>query len=191
MTAPDTERGGERTIKKYANRRMYDAARSRYITLDELKKMTVDGESFCVRDAKTGEDITRAALLQALLAEESFERPVLSEQSLRNLVAFFHGPFRGPMAAYFEQCLPVFLESQRRLRDKFGASLSAAEMENLAALQGAMTRRVLEQYVFGGMENFVNAQEQMRENMRKMFGGGADGMFGTPPGFPRPPDAKK
>ena len=184
MTATETP---ERTIKKYANRRLYDAARSRYITLDELKQMTVEGEPFCVRDAKTGEDITRAALLQALLAEESFARPVLSEQSLRNLVAFFHGPFRGPAAAYFEQCLPVFLESQRRMRDKFGASLSASEMEKFAALQGAMTRRVLEQYIFGGMENFAQAQEQMRENMQKMFGGG---MFNAPDFF-APPDKKE
>ncbi|MBE8159005.1 MAG: hypothetical protein HAW59_06430, partial [Betaproteobacteria bacterium] len=110
-----------------------------------------------------------------------------SEQCLRNLVAFFHGPFRGPMAVYFEQCLPVFLESQRKLRDKFGSSISAAEMENIAALQGGMTRQVLEQYVFGGMENFLNAQNQMRENMKNMFGGG---VFGAP-GFPPPPDGKK
>ena len=141
---------------------------------------------FRVSDAKTGEDLTRAVLLQALLSEESFDRPVLSEQSLRNLVAFFHGPFRGPMAVYFEQCLPVFLESQRKLREKFGESISAAEMENIAALQGGATRRILEQYVFGGMENFLNAQNQMRENMQKMFGGG---VFGAPGFFP--PDEKK
>lgn len=174
-------------IKKYSNRRLYDSGQSRYITLDELKKMAVDNEPFRVCDAKSGEDITRAVLLQALLAEDSGGEPVLSEQSLRNLVAFFHGPFRGPMAVYFEQCLPVFLESQRKLRDKFGASLSAAEMENIAALQGRMTRQVLEQYVFGGMENFLNAQNQMRENMKKMLGGE---MFGMP-GFFNPPDDKK
>ena len=172
----------ERTIKKYANRRLYDALHSRYITLDDLKKMTVDGEPFTVRDAKTGEDITRAALLQALLSEESFDRPVLSEQSLRNLVAFFHGPFRGPAATYFEQCLPVFLESQRRMRDKFGASLSAGEMDNIAALQASMTRRILEQYLFDGIENMMGAQEKMRAMM------GA-GMFDFP-GFFRPPDKK-
>lgn len=177
----------ERTIKKYANRRLYDASQSRYITLDELKKMTVEGEQFTVRDAKTGEDITRAALLQALISEEAFGRPVLSEQSLRNLVAFFHGPFRGPAAAYFEQCLPVFLESQRRLRDKFGATLSAGELENIASLQAAMTRRVLEQYLFDGMENFVNAQEQMRAQMWKMFGGE---MFDLSKFFP-PPERKE
>ena len=173
----------ERTIKKYGNRRMYDASRSRYITLDELKKMTVDGEPFTVRDAKSGEDITRAALLQTLLSEESADEPALSEESLRNLVAFFHGPFRGPAAAYFEQCLPVFLESQRKLREKFGASLSASEMENIAALQGAMTQRMMEQYITGGMENFVHAQERMREQMQKMFGGE---MF-DPAAFFRPP----
>lgn len=181
---------GPRVIKKYPNRRLYDSGQKRHITLDDLKRMAAEGERFCVRDAKTGEDITRAALLQALLSEESFDRPVLSEESLRNLVALFHGPFRGPMAAYLEQCLPVFLESQRKLQSRFGSSLSAGDLENIAALQGAMTRRMLEQYVFGSVENFLGAQRQMHDGMRKMMEGG---MFGVPgmPDFFAPPGGKK
>lgn len=170
-----------RIIKKYANRRLYDSGKSRYITLEELKQMVIDGETFRVQEAKTGEDITRATLLQALLAEESFDHPVLSEQNLRNLVAFFHGPFRGPMSAYLEQCLPVFVESQRKLREKFGTTLSTAEMEDIAALQGAMTRRVLEQYIIGGMENFVSAQKQMQNNMQNIMSGFPLPDFFAPP----------
>ncbi|MGU9951357.1 MAG: polyhydroxyalkanoate synthesis repressor PhaR [Gammaproteobacteria bacterium WSBS_2016_MAG_OTU1] len=180
-----------RVIKKYPNRRLYDTGASRYITLEDIKKMAIGNEPFCVRDAKTGEDITRAALLQALLSEESFEQPVLSEQGLRNLIAFFHGPFRGPMSVYLEQCMPVFLETQQKMQDKFGGVLSATEMEQMATVQGIMARQMLEKHIFGGVENFFNAQKQMHEGVRQMMNGG--GMFPMPntADFFRPPEGKK
>ena len=170
-------------IKKYSNRRLYDTSKSRYVTLEELKNMIVDGVAFEVYDSKTNENITRMVLLQALLSEETFDKPILSEQSLRNLVLFFHGPFRGAMAAYFEECLPAFLDAQRNMHDKFGASLSAADMEKITALQAMMTRQVLEQYVFGGVEKFIDAQKQMQQNMQNMMGGNMFNFsdFFTPP----------
>ena len=48
------------TIKKYANRRLYNTASSAYVTLADLAKMVKTGEDFVVFDAKTNEDITRA-----------------------------------------------------------------------------------------------------------------------------------
>ena len=175
-----------RIIKKYSNRRLYDTTQSRYITLDELKKMVVAQIGFRVREAKTNEDITRATLMQALLSEESLGEPVFSEQGLRHLVAFVNGPMRGPVSIYFEQCLPMFVEAQKNLEQKFGASLGTAEMENIASLQAQMTRQVIDQYMFRGIENFLSAQEQVRQNMQKMMGGQ---MLGVPPFFP-PPDKK-
>ena len=182
-----------RIIKKYANRRLYDTKKSSYITLEELKNLVIGGHPFCVRDAKSGEDITRATLLQSLLAEESFNRPVFSEQNLRNLVAFFHGPMRGPMAVYFEQCLPVFLESQNNLQNKFGNTLSTSAMENIAALQGQMARQVLEHYILNGMESFLTAQKQMHDNMQTALGGNMFKFPGMPemPDFFAPPDQDK
>ena len=52
--APDTV-----TIKKYANRRLYNTATSSYVTLDNLCDMVRNGEDFVVRDARSGGDITR------------------------------------------------------------------------------------------------------------------------------------
>ena len=187
-----------RVIRKYSNRRLYDTAASGYITLEELKKLVLDDVSFCVRDAQTDEDLTRATLLQVLLSEETFERPVLSERGLRNMVGFLHGPFGGPMGAYFEQCLPLFLESQRRLRERFGEALTPADLEKIAALQGDMTRHALEQYVFGGVENFLVAQNQMQDGMRRMMQGNvfqiptaADMQNFFNPLVPRPPNKKE
>ena len=63
--------GGLVTIKKYANRRLYNTARSSYVTLDTLCQMVKDGIDFVVYDAKTGEDITRSVLTQIIVEEES------------------------------------------------------------------------------------------------------------------------
>ena len=59
-----------RTIKKYPNRRLYDTANSGYITLADVKQMVLDNIDFQVVDAKTGDDLTRAILLQIILDEE-------------------------------------------------------------------------------------------------------------------------
>ena len=49
-------------IKKYANRRLYDTSTSSYVTLDHLSELVREGRDFEVRDAKTGEDLTRQVL---------------------------------------------------------------------------------------------------------------------------------
>ena len=59
------------TIKKYANRRLYNTATSSYVTLDHLCQMVKDGIDFAVYDAKTGEDITRTVLTQIIVEEEA------------------------------------------------------------------------------------------------------------------------
>ena len=58
------------TIKKYANRRLYNTATSSYVTLDHLGAMVKEGVEFNVYDAKTGEDITRSVLTQIIVEEE-------------------------------------------------------------------------------------------------------------------------
>ena len=62
---------GERLIKKYPNRRLYDTETSTYITLTDVKQFVLDQEALKVVDAKTGEDLTRSILLQIILDEES------------------------------------------------------------------------------------------------------------------------
>ena len=64
-----------RIIKKYPNRRLYDTEISSYITIDEVRQLVVDGESFEVRDAKSGEDLTRSVLLQIISEHEERGAP--------------------------------------------------------------------------------------------------------------------
>ncbi|MBO9717955.1 MAG: polyhydroxyalkanoate synthesis regulator DNA-binding domain-containing protein, partial [Pseudoxanthomonas sp.] len=62
-----------RIIKKYPNRRLYDTEISSYITIEDVRQLILDGESFEVRDAKSGEDLTRSVLLQ-IIAEQDLHR---------------------------------------------------------------------------------------------------------------------
>ena len=55
------------TIKKYANRRLYNPDAGSYVTLDDLGGMVEDEEDFVVYDAKTGDDITPIVLRQIIL----------------------------------------------------------------------------------------------------------------------------
>ena len=57
----------KRVIKKYPNRRLYDTAESKYVTLNDVRKLVLDGVGFCVIDKKSGEDITRNILLQIII----------------------------------------------------------------------------------------------------------------------------
>src|SRR5690348_17552316 len=76
---------GKVTIKKYANRRLYDTESSAYITLDRLAQMVREGREFEVVDAKTGEDITRQVLTQIIVDEESRGSTMLPINFLKQL----------------------------------------------------------------------------------------------------------
>src|ERR1700761_5293813 len=80
---------GTRVLKKYPNRRLYDTRTSSYITLADVKKMVLAGEQFDVRDAKTGEDLTRSILLQIILEEESGGVPMFSTPMLAQIIRFY------------------------------------------------------------------------------------------------------
>ena len=189
---PNPENGGDgpRVVRKYSNRRLYDSRQSKYITLDELKDLILAGEPLRVVGADDGADITRQTLVQVLLSEEVFGEPVFSEQSLRNLILFFRGPMRGPMAVFFDQCAPMFMDAQKRLVERLGARANPEELNYFAAMQGRMVRQLLENYAFRALENYLGAQQRAEENMERMFNLPMFGMaqYFTPP--PPPPSAE-
>jgi polyhydroxyalkanoate synthesis repressor PhaR len=82
--AEPTADSGPRVLKKYPNRRLYDTRTSiSYITLADVKAMVLEGENFEVRDAKTGDDLTRSILLQIILEEETGGVPMFSTRCCR------------------------------------------------------------------------------------------------------------
>ena len=82
------------TIKKYANRRLYDTESSSYITLDRLAAMIREGRDFEVVDAKSGEDITDQVLTQIIVDEELRGATMLPVIFLRQLIGLYGGRCR-------------------------------------------------------------------------------------------------
>ena len=103
-------------IQKYANRRLYNKATSSYITLEDLSRMVKEGVNFEVRDAKSGEDITRKVLTQIIFDEEGRGQNLLPIQFLRQLIGFYGDRMQAFLPSFLELSLDSFIRQQERLR---------------------------------------------------------------------------
>ena len=107
-----------RIIKKYPNRRLYDTEISSYITLEEVRQLVLDGDDFEVRDAKTGEDLTRTVLLQIIAEHEGHGQPMFTTQLLSQVIRFYGDSMQGFMGSYLEKSLQIFLDQQGKFRSQ-------------------------------------------------------------------------
>src|SRR5579871_1248840 len=131
------------TIKKYANRRLYNTASSAYVTLADLAKMVKNGEDFVVYDAKTNEDITRSVLTQIIFEQEGIEgQSLLPITFLRQLIRFYGDSVQALLPSYLEFSIDKFTGEQQSMREAatkaFGAG--AFSPASFAALED-MTRK--------------------------------------------------
>ena len=106
----------ERIIKKYANRRLYDSTGSRHVTLEDIRKMIVSGEKVKVVDDKSGEDLTRAVMLQVISEQEQFGTPVLSTELLEAIIRFYGNPVQDMLTRYMEQSVGALVRQQQTMR---------------------------------------------------------------------------
>jgi polyhydroxyalkanoate synthesis repressor PhaR len=124
-------------IKKYANRRLYNTAKSSYVTLDHLAQMVRDGQDFVVNDAKSGEDITRGVLAQIIFDEEAKEgNTMLPANFLRSLIRLYGDTLQGFVPGYLDASMDTFSKNQERMREQvrqaFEANPALANFETLA-----------------------------------------------------------
>jgi polyhydroxyalkanoate synthesis repressor PhaR len=134
------------TIKKYANRRLYNTGTSTYVTLEDLAGMVKAGEDFVVHDAKTGEDITRQVLAQIIFEQENKEgQSLLPITFLRQLIRFYGDSMQMLVPRYLE----VSIESLTREQEKF--------REQMAQAFGGGPFGALEDQVRRNMEMFERA----------------------------------
>jgi len=73
-------------IKKYENRRLYDATNSRYVNLEDVARMLREGTEVQAVDAATGEDITRLVLTQIIVDDAKDHDSALPLDILRQMV---------------------------------------------------------------------------------------------------------
>jgi len=122
--------GGPVIIKKYANRRLYNTQTSSYVTLDHLSGMVKDGVEFEVRDARTGEDITRAVLTQIIVEEENKGQNLLPIKFLRQLIGFYGDNLQAFVPRYLEVSMDSFARNQEELREKFADAFGGVGYKN-------------------------------------------------------------
>ena len=149
----------ERIIKKYANRRLYDTAESRYIALDDIRQLVMDGAHFRVVDA-SGDDITRSILLQIIVEQEEKGQPMLSTRLLEQIILYYGGTLQSFVGTYLEKSMDAFIRQQQVLQDQMESMLEMAPSS-----------------VFRDMaERNLQLWKSMQDNLMKVYvpGGGTD-----------------
>jgi len=159
----------QRVIKKYPNRRLYDTETSTYITLTEVKQLVIQSAQFVVRDAKTGDDLTRSILLQIILEEEAGGAPMFTEQVLANIIRFYGQAMQGYMGPYLEKNIQAMTEVQAQLADK-AEGLTPEMWSRFMTMQSPMLQGLMGSYVEQSKSVFLQMQEQMQKNTEQVLG---------------------
>ncbi len=150
MAGKNSSSDGPITIKKYANRRLYNTATSSYVTLDHLAKMVKDGTDFSVYDAKTGEDITRSVLTQIIFEEEGKGQNLLPIKFLRQLIRFYGDSLQAFVPGYLEMSIDSFARNQedmrKRLTSAFGGTAAFKDFDDHIRNNIAMFERAVRMF---------------------------------------------
>jgi polyhydroxyalkanoate synthesis repressor PhaR len=115
----------ERVIRKYSNRRLYDTGASRHVTLEDLRQLIVAGEKIKVIDDKSGQDLTRAVLLQIISEQEHFGSPVLGAELLEMIIRFYGRPMQAMLSGYLEQAFTAMLRQQESMQSQMAKAMQA------------------------------------------------------------------
>jgi polyhydroxyalkanoate synthesis repressor PhaR len=119
-----------RVIKKYPNRRLYDTVESRYITLDDVRRLVLEGVEFGVIDKRSQQDITRPVLLQVIAELEQRSGTVLSQDFLAQLIRSHNAGLEGMLSTYLEQSLRLFLSEKPPTGDTAAAASHLAHQNH-------------------------------------------------------------
>jgi polyhydroxyalkanoate synthesis repressor PhaR len=164
-----------RTIKKYPNRRLYDTANSGYITLADVKQMVLENIEFQVIDAKSGDELTRAILLQIILDEEAGGLPMFSSEMLSQMIRFYGTAQQTVMGQYMEQNVKAFMVIQKKLQDQ-GRQVYGDKMmltpdlwKQFMQMQAPAMQGMLGNYLEQSAKLFMDMQQRMQDQTRGMF----------------------
>jgi polyhydroxyalkanoate synthesis repressor PhaR len=166
----------ERVIKKYANRRLYDATASRHVTLEDLRGLIVQGERIKVVDDKSGEDITRSILLLIIADQEVAGKPLLSTKVLESLIRFYGNSMQEFMSRYLEQSVANFIEQQQTAQAQIAKLMSGTPFASMSDLARQ------------NLETWTRFQDSMLKTMAGAVPGAAPGSARAEKADPPPAD---
>ena len=161
---------GVRVLKKYPNRRLYDTHASSYITLADVKAMVLNRQEFVVRDAKSGDDLTRSILLQIILEVESGGVPMFSSPMLAQIIRFYGHAMQGLMGSYLEKNIQTFTELQGRFGEPV-KGLSPELWTQFMNGQAPVMQGLMGDYFEQSKTLFAQMQEQMAKQAGTLFPG--------------------
>ncbi len=147
------------TIKKYANRRLYNTGTSTYVTLEDLADMVKDGEDFTVVDAKSGDDITRSVLTQIIFEQENKGQNLLPITFLRQLIRFYGDSIQNLIPTYLDFSLDSLVREQDKLRGQMANAFGS----------GAFTPNAFAPGALDAMNDQVRRNTEMFEQAMRMF----------------------
>jgi polyhydroxyalkanoate synthesis repressor PhaR len=170
------------TIKKYANRRLYNTGTSTYVTLEDLASMVKSGEDFVVYDAKTGEDITRSVLTQIIFEQEGKEgqQQLLPIAFLRQLIRFYGDSMQMLVPRYLEVSIDSLTREQQKFRDQIAQAFGVGSFGSIGTLE-EQVRRNMEMFerTFAMFAPFARRESQAGDQTSE-----PDTTPGTPPNSP-------
>lgn len=137
------------TIKKYANRRLYNTGTSTYVTLEDLAQMVKNGEDFVVYDAKSSEDITHSVLTQIIFEQEGKGQSLLPINFLRQIIRFYGDSMQMLVPKYLDMSIENFTKEQVNMREQFSKTFGVGG--------------------FGVMEDQVRRNMEIFDRTFKMF----------------------
>ncbi len=169
------KKAGERLIKKYPNRRLYDTQTSSYITLADVKQLVLGNEDFMVVDAKTEDDLTRSILLQIILEEEANGQPMFSSAALSQIIRYYGHAMQGMMGNYLEKNIQVFIDIQNKMAENSKGMMDektfSPEMwTQFMSVQAPMMQGMMSNYIEQSKSLFMQMQEQMQSQAKNVFG---------------------
>src|ERR1700760_1700154 len=159
------------TIKKYANRRLYNTGTSTYVTLEDLASMVKAGEDFVVFDAKTSEDITRSVLTQIIFEQENKEgQNLLPITFLRQLIRFYGDSMQMLVPRYLEASIDTLSREQGKFREQMAQAFGVSSFGPLED----QVRRNMEMFekTFAMFAPFARGQNKAAEGEKSSSGGG-------------------
>lgn len=148
-------------IKKYANRRLYNTQTSIYITLEDVRQMVKKGQEFVVKDAKTGEDLTRQILTQIIFEQELTGQSLMPIGFLKRVIEMYDDKLSELIPHYLETSMETFVGNQEKIRKYMGKTWEQYnplnQLEEISRQNAEIVSKAFQ--MFNPFEAYFNAEE--------------------------------
>jgi len=136
-----------------------------------VKDLVLQYKVFQVQDAKTGDDLTRAILLQIILEEESGGVPMFTTDMLANIIRYYGHAMQGLMGSYLERSIHAFHEAQKRFQAQAETLYGELPKVPAADAWGPQIPNVMGGYLEKGAKAVIDMQDELRTQALKLFSG--------------------